>query len=157
MVSLVAASLLGWTYVQLGQARIERGIGRRAGLWTFAILPVVAAGIGWLETSRFVSPEFRADGAAVFSVARWWGPGVALARLLAFLTSRALRGNRLRAGRGVVFCVLLLPYAALLATLVFRVPLPIVAEPLRETLRTLGSGAVALQLALAWFVGGGTG
>lgn len=152
--ALVAASLLGWTMMQRGQARIERAIGRTASLWVFVFLPLAAAAVGFVESSRVLPESAVARWGDVFDVARWYPPSAVAASLVAFLSSKTLRGARLRPGRGALFAVLVAPYAALLAFLAFGVELPFVAEPLRETLAALGGGAFALQLALAWFVGG---
>lgn len=149
-IALVAASLLGWAYMQQGQQRIERRVGRRAAFWLFVALPLAAAAIGIVEDRAPLSAETHASWAAVFRVARWVSPAAIVVSVAAFMSSKARRS----AGHGIAYSLLFLPYAVLLAALVFGFHLPWVDRPLHETLGALGGGAVALQLALAWFVGG---
>ncbi|MCG3133241.1 MAG: hypothetical protein HMLKMBBP_00366 [Planctomycetes bacterium] len=153
-VSLVAASLLGWSFMQEGQARIERAVGRGASLALFVFAPLAAAAAGWIEHRSELPDETRRAWSAAFAAARWYAPAVVAAGLVAFF----VRGTRVRALRTAWRATLALPYAALLAALVFGVRLPWVGDELRaalgETLGSLGTGAVALQIVLAWFVGG---
>jgi hypothetical protein len=147
--ALVAASLLGWASMQDGQARLERALGRTLGSLCFLVLPLAAAGLGLAESHLELSPETRAAWRPAFVAAHWYGPCAVVACLAAFLRSKAARTGRL-----VLHILLLLPFASLLAALVFGFRLPWVDEPLRATLRSLGGSAVALQLVLAWFIGG---
>lgn len=147
-VALVAASLLGWTFVQRGQARIERRIGRRWSLRVFVFLPLLAAAIGLVEGTGVLPDALHARCVPVFDVARWVAPLSIAACLASFLTSRPLRGPRRRA----LHVLLLLPYAALLLSIALDFELPFVAESMQEGLSALGGGAVAVQVVLAWFV-----
>jgi len=146
--ALVAASLLGWTFVQRGQKRIGRQLGRRGSLWVFVFLPLLAAGVGVVEGTRVLPDAAHARCELLFDVARWVGPVSIAVCLAAFFTSPPLRGTQSRA----VHALLVAPYAALLAPVVLGFDLPFVAEPMQEGLSALGGGAIAVQLVLAWFV-----
>lgn len=148
-VALVMASLLGWSFMQQGQAKIERRIGRGAALWLFGILPVAAAAITLADQHLAIPDAERAEWSTVFLVARWYSPAAVVASLWMFL-----EGKSRRAPQFALHLALLLPFAALLGAVVFGFHVPFVDESLRETLRTLGAGAIALQILLAWFVGG---
>jgi hypothetical protein len=153
-VALVAASLLGWAYMQEGQARIERRIGRRAALAVFVFLPLGAAVAGWVDDRVALAPETRASWATTFRVARWVSPALVVASLWSFFAGKAVRASGLHVPRAIGYGLLLLPFVALLGALVFGFRFPWIDEPLHETLTALGGGAVALQIVLAWFVGG---
>lgn len=157
-VSLVAASLLGWSFMQEGQARIERSLGRGPSLALFVFAPLAAAAAGWAEHRADLAPATRAAWSAWFVAAKWYSPAVVVAGLAAFFARRTVRGSGVSVRRALWYGALLLPYAALLSALVFgiRFPTPDGAldATLRETLGSLGGGAVALQIVLAWFVGG---
>lgn len=150
--SLVAASLLGWAYMQDGQARIERRIGRRAAFVLFVALPLVAAGISLVEERATLAPETRAEWGAAFAVARWYAPAAVVVSLVAWFRARNAGAAHRRALRTAGRVALVAPYAVLLAALVFGFRLPWIEQPLRETLGVLGGSAVALQLVLAWFI-----
>ena len=146
--ALVTASLLGWSFMQEGQKRIERQSGRTLGLALFVFLPLIAAAVTLADEHLPLRPEVRADWNTLFVAARWYSPAAVVASLAAFLSSKSRRAARL-AGHSL----LLAPYAVLLAALVFGFRFPWIDEPLHETLEALGGGAVALQIVLAWFVG----
>jgi quinol-cytochrome oxidoreductase complex cytochrome b subunit len=147
MLSLVTASLLGWAFMQEGQARIERRAGRRGALVLFVFLPIAAAIVTFCEEHAPLGEETRVSWAGFFWAARWYSPGAIVACLGSFLASKSRRG------RGTWYALLLLPYVLLVAVLVFGFRLPWIDAPLRRTLGGLGHGAVALQIVLAWFVG----
>ena len=149
-ISLVAASLLGWAYMQQGQSRIERRVGRRAAFWLFVALPIAAAVLGIVEDKAPLGPGARASWSTLFSIARWYSPAAIVASVAAFMSAKARRST----SHGIAYTLLFAPYAVLLAALVFGFHFPWIDEPLHDTLGALGGGAVALQLALAWFVGG---
>lgn len=146
--ALVAASLLGWSFMQEGQKRIERRTGRPIGLALFVFLPLAAAAVTLADEHLPIRPDVRREWETVFVAARWYSPAAVVASVAAFLASKSGRRARL-VGHGL----LLAPYAVLLGALVFGFRFPWIDEPLHDTLGSLGGGAVALQIVLAWFVG----
>ena len=149
MISLAVASLLGWTFVHDGQTRIKRAIGKPLSLCAFVVLPIsftIAGLIGAADLEAIGGPP----GAHWFwNLVHWYGPMLVVVSLLAFLTWK----SRGRYARGLWFALLVAPYAALLAYLVFGLRLPGIDDAHHTTLRSLGSWAITLQLALCRVVG----
>lgn len=150
MISVAVASLLGWTFVNDGQNRIERRIGRSASLVAFVVLPIAFAIAGFVGAARAEPIGGPGRGHWFWSVVHWYGPVLVVASLASFLSWK----SRGRSGRGILFALLVAPYAALLAYLVFGLTVPGIDEAHHATLGALGSWAIALQLALSFFVGG---
>jgi hypothetical protein len=150
MISLATASLLGWTFVHDGQTRIRRAVGKPVSLVAFAIVPIALAYLGFVGPTRVASWGGPPPWHWTWTFVKWYGPTLVVLSLVAFVTWKA-RG---RYGRGAWFLFLVAPYAALLAFLVFGIPLPGIDEAHHATLVSLGGWSVALQLALAFFVGG---
>jgi hypothetical protein len=73
-----------------------------------------------------------------------------VASLVAFVTWK----SRGRYGRGAWFVFLVAPYAALFAYLVLGLRFEAIGEARHATIVALGSWALALQMATAFFVGG---
>jgi hypothetical protein len=149
MVSLAFASLLGWTFVNDGQKRIRRRIGAGVSLWAFVVLPIAFAIVGLIGAERFAAVGGPATGHWFWKVVRWYGPMLVIVSLVAFVTWK----SRGRYGRGAWFVLLVAPYAALFADLVLHLRVMPLEEAHATTIRALGSWAIALQLALAFFVG----
>jgi hypothetical protein len=148
MVSLTMASLLGWTFVNDGQARIARWMPKPVAALFFVVLPVICAVLG-LVGEEFVRSYAGPDRPWVWLVVHWYGPVLIVLNLLAFHSWKS-DGK----GNGVLFFLLVLPYLALLCFLVFGVRIEALDSVHRTTLAALGSWALALQLVLAFFVGG---
>jgi hypothetical protein len=150
MTSLVVASLLGWTFVHDGQVRIKRAIGKTASFPLFVVLPIAFAILGLVGAARLAAVGGPAPSHWLWTLVRWYGPSMVVASLAAFLTWK----SRGRTSRGAWFAVLVAPYAALFAYLVFGLHVAGIAEARHATLTALGSWAIALQLATAFFIGG---
>jgi hypothetical protein len=150
MVSLAVASLLGWTFVSDGQSRIRRRLGARVSLWAFVVLPISFAILGLVGAGPVSAVGGPAPSHWFWRVVRWYGPVLVVVSLVAFLTWK----SRGRYGRGAWFVLLITPYAALFADLVLHLRVAALEEAHGTAVRALGSWAVTLQLALAFFVGG---
>jgi hypothetical protein len=150
MVSLVVASLLGWTCVHDGQVRIRRAIGKTASLGAFVILPISFAILGFVGAQRLAPLGGPPPWHWFWQLVRWYGPGLVVLSLVSFITWK----SRGRYGRGAWFVLLVAPYAALFAYAVFGVRIEAIDEAHHTTMRALGTWAVAIQLAMAFFVGG---
>jgi hypothetical protein len=149
MVSLAVASLLGWTFVNDGQKRIKRSIGAKVSLWAFVVLPISFAILGLIGAHRFASVGGPGTEHWFWKVVRWYGPVLVILSLVAFLTWK----SRGRYGRGAWFVLLIAPYAALFTVLVLHVRVGPLEDAHAATIRALGTWAITLQLALAFFVG----
>jgi hypothetical protein len=150
MVSLTTASLLGWTFVHDGQTRIKKLVGKPISLVAFAVAPIALAYLGFVGAARVASWGGPGPAHWLWTMVRWYGPTLVVLSLFAFLTWK----GRGRFARGAWFAFLVAPYAALLAFLVFGFRIPAIDDARHETLLALGGWSVALQLALAFFVGG---
>ena len=148
MVSLTIASLLGWCFVSDGQKRISRRLPESVAAFAFVAMPIVCAILG-LFGERVVTSMTNARWP--WHVVHWYGPVLVVLNLVAFLTWK----SRGRSGRGVWFALLVAPYAALFAYFVFGVRISGIDGVHHTTLAALGSWALALQLVLSFFVGGG--
>jgi hypothetical protein len=151
MISLAVASLLGWTCVHDGQTRIRRSIGKQLSLILFVALPIAFAYLGLLGAARVATVGGPGPGHWMWTLVRWYGPTCVLASLVSFLSWK----SRGRTMRGAWFAFLVAPYAVLLAYLVFGFRFPSIDDAHHEALTSLGSWALALQLTLGFFVGGG--
>ena len=150
MISLATASLLGWTFVHDGQTRIRRVVGKPVSLVAFAVAPIVFAYLDFVGPTRVAAWGGPSPLHWTWTLVRWYGPTLVVLSLVAFLSWK----SRGRFARGAWLALLVAPYAALLAFLVFRVRIPAIDEARHETLLALGGWSVALQLALAFLVGG---
>ncbi len=151
MISLAVASLLGWTCVHDGQTRIRRAIGKQISLIAFVALPIAFAYLGLLGAARVATVGGPGPGHWFWTLVKWYGPACVLASLAAFLSWK----SRGRYARGAWFAFLVAPYAVLMAYLVFGFRFPSIDDAHQSALTSLGSWALALQLTLGFFVGGG--
>jgi hypothetical protein len=153
--SLLAASLLGWGCMQKGLGRMRKAVGQGVGGWLFVGLPMACAASllalsqGWLDPGERYGP-----GLYLFSY--WYPPGLVAVSLLAYVTGRSRLGEQGRFERGLLFTVLVAPYALLMAYLVVGFKAPWIDDRLEESIQDLGSGAIVAQVALAYFCGGGS-
>lgn len=150
VVSLAVASMLGWAFAHEGQKRIRKAVGDRVALAAFVVLPIAFAIVGLVGAQRIAAAGGPPPEHWTWSVVHWYGPTLAVLSLAAFLSWK----SRGRTGRGAWFALLVAPYALLLACLVFGFRVVALDDAHADTLRALGSWAVALQLALGFFVGG---
>lgn len=151
LISLSVASLLGWTFVEEGQKRIVRRLPRGVALAAFVVLPIAFAILGFVGAARVARFGGPLPSHWIWKLVHWYGPVLVVTNLAVFLAWK----SRGRTGRGLAFALLVAPYAVLFAYLVFGVHVAAIDDAHHATMATLGSSAVALQLALAFFVGGG--
>jgi len=164
MVSLVAASLMGWGCMLDGLVVLRRKVGWKLGGWLFVLAPLVCAVFGLLAGQEVIAPgEWGQWGGWALVVATWYTPLVVTACLLAyFLTEADLRdGDRKRVAKRSAWSLLLIaPYAFLLAAMVFGVDPDFLEleleleDHLEDTVEELGSWAIVLQVAFAYFLCG---
>jgi hypothetical protein len=148
--SLVLACMLGWAFVEEGQEHIERAVGAVVSVALFVVLPVACAALGVLASNPFGIGWGPPPTHWVHPLARWYGPSLVVVSLVVFLRRKSRAGR----ARGVWFGLLVAPYVALFAWLVLGVRVGGLDEAHEATVHSLGAWAIALQLALAFFVGG---
>lgn len=151
--ALVASSLLGWSCMQTGLGRMRNAIGWNVGGWLFVLLPVVCAVVTVLGAKEVIALEEWPGAPWTGRALRWYPPLVVFLSLGAYLWTQ-FRGSEGedRLARNVGSIALVLPYVALLATLVLGVESPVLSEALRDAVESLGSGAIVVQVILAYFL-----
>lgn len=151
--SLVASSLLGWSCMQTGLARMREAIGWNVGGWIFVLLPVMCAVVTVLGAKGVLALDAWPGAPWSGRLLRWYPPLVVFLSLGAYLWTqfRSNEGSDALA-RNVGSIALVLPYIALLATLVLGVESPLLSEALRDAVESLGSGAIVVQVILAYFL-----
>ncbi|MBL4844570.1 MAG: hypothetical protein JKY65_03510 [Planctomycetes bacterium] len=150
--SLVASSLLGWGCMQTGLSRLRNAFGKGLGGWLFVLLPVVCAAITVLGTMEVIEPSTWPGAPWTARAVRWYPPLIILVSLGAYLWTQLRQEGEDRLARNVGSIALVLPYVALLATLVLGVESPLLSESLRDAVESLGSGAIVVQMILAYFL-----
>ena len=154
VLALALAALAGWRFVNAGQDRITRRVGRNVGRVAFVALPLACLAIGWFlePVSRWTG--FEPPSHPFWIVVRWYPPVAALVCAAVFLAWKSRPRRNVLWDRGLWYALLLLPYALLFATLELGLHVDWFEAQHRETVRSLGSHAIILQLLLAYFVGG---
>lgn len=154
VVALMLASLVGWGYVNSGEDRIRRRVGRPVDLTLFVILPLVCilAGLlqGWLADQTGMRPPDH----PFWLFVRWYPPLIVAVSALAFLLWKSRPRKRLYFDRALGYALLLTPYALMFAFLELQLRLDWINQPMQETLNSLGRYSLSAQLIVAYFVGG---
>lgn len=153
VVSLVAASLIGWGCMQLGVRRVRGLVGQRLGGWLFVLAPLACAVLVLLQVREVVDMTRWPGAEVLVPLTRWYPPALVALGLVSYVTRRV--GDDRAPGRlerGGWLLLLLAPYVAITAHVVGRVDVPWLAASLEETLEELGTAALAVQLVLAYFV-----
>jgi len=160
LLSLVAASLIGWGCMQMGMGRVRRLIGWKPGGLVLVLIPIACVVLSQLVAPEaLVTEEWPARERVVMTL-RWYTPGVIALSLIAFLGGELTKGrdeNGKRLGHGPLMAtVLVLPYTLLMLGL-FGLTEDLFALPLEDTLHELGTWAIVLQISLAYFFSPGSG
>jgi len=151
--ALVASSLLGWSCMQTGLGRMREAIGWNVGGWLFVLLPLACAVVTVLGAKEVLDLEAWPGAPWSARVLRWYPALVVFLSLGAYLwTQFRTNDGSDRLARNVGSIALVLPYVALLATLVLGVESPLLSEALRDAVESLGSGAIVVQVILAYFL-----
>jgi hypothetical protein len=152
--ALMAASLVGWRYVNEGQNVLARKMGFVFASILFFWLPL-ACGAATLFQARLVDATgFAAPGHPFWLFVFWYPPITVMVCAAAFIKRQALPRSRLYFWRGLGSIVLLVPYALLFAYLVLHMRVEPLEGPLHETLGDVGRYSIIVQLLLMYFVGG---
>ncbi len=152
IVTLVAASLLGWSFVNIGQDRLEKRIGRGLSALCFVVLPLFClANTLWpAAMTSEIGTDHRHHPVWLF--VRWYPPLVTMTCAGVFLAWKSKPRKRVYLDRALGFAVLLAPYAILFAVMELGVHLDWLDESRRRTLDALGSAAIVLQIVVAFFI-----
>ncbi len=153
VIALLFASLVGWSYVNQGEDRIRRRIGKQANLVAFVVVPIAC-----LLAELLARPISDATGMhpphhPFWVFVRWYPPALIVLSAAVFMLWKSKPRKRVYFDRGVGYAVLLTPYALLFAYMVVGVYVDWLDRSLHETLAPAGGYAIAIQLVMAYFVG----
>lgn len=152
-ISLVCASLIGWGCMQRGLASMRETVGWTIGGWIFVLLPICCAGIVLAANHGHLEPRTWPGAPWTLRFLHAYPAVLVVLSLAVYLGGQWRRAKGEDRGvRRAGAVALVLPYAALLATLVFGMESPLISDSLSNALESLGEGAVVLQLALAFFL-----
>ncbi|MBX3458520.1 MAG: hypothetical protein KF696_00990 [Planctomycetes bacterium] len=154
MTALIAASLLGWWYINKGEDRIKQHIGRTAGLVLFVILPLACMAAGLLQAHVADSTGWHPPGHPFWLIVRWYPPLLVMVSAAVFLGWKAKPRRYVYLDRALGYALLFTPYALLFAYLALGVYLGWIDDALHQTLASAGGYALVLQLVFAYFIGG---
>lgn len=152
-VSLALASLLGWTFMLRGLIALRERTGWTVSGWLFVFLPVVCALTTASHAHGWVDWDEDRWG-LVLGFARWYPPGVVATCLFAFWYLDAKQHDG-KGSRTALTALLMLPYVLLFGTLAVGFEVELLHDSWEETLHSLGSWALVVQIALAFFAAGG--
>jgi hypothetical protein len=153
VVALLFASLVGWSYVNQGEDRIRRRIGKQPNLVAFVIIPIAC-----LLAEVLARPIAEATGMQpphhpFWIFVRWYPPALIALSAAVFMLWKSKPRKRIYLDRGIAYAALLTPYALLFAYMVVGVYVDWLDQPMHETLAPAGGYAIAIQLVMAYFIG----
>lgn len=151
MIALVASSLLGWSFVNIGQDRVQNRVGKGLSAVAFVVLPLFCLA-NTLWPAALASEIGNDRQHPVWLFIRWYPPLVTMVCTAVFLTWKSKPRKRVYLDRGAGYALLLAPYALLFAVLELGVHLNWLDSARQETLEALGSSAIVLQIVIAFFI-----
>jgi len=154
MLSLITASLLGWSFVNMGQDRLQKRLGKSVSAVLFVILPLFCLA-NTLWPAALESEIGASHSHPVWIFIRWYPPLATIGCAAVFLSWKSRPRKRVYWDRGAGYALLLAPYALLFAVLELGVHLDWVSAAHRETLSKLGNLALVLQIVVAFFISAG--
>lgn len=154
LVSLVASSLIGWGCMQMGLGRLRRVVGWKPGGVLLVLVPIFCVVLSQLIAREVLITDAWPERENVVMVLRWYPPGVVGLSVVMFLLGewakgRDDKGKRLGYGP-LLAAALILPYTMLMAGL-FGLTEDVLSIPIADTLHELGTWAVVVQIAMAYF------
>ncbi|MBK8205353.1 MAG: hypothetical protein IPK87_01045 [Planctomycetes bacterium] len=154
LVALLMASLVGWWYVNKGEDRIKRRIGRPLHTVAFVVLPLACMAAGFLQDSVADATNMQPPGHPFWLFVRWYPPVLVMVCAVVFLAWKARPRRHVYLDRGLGYALLFLPYALLFAYIAVGVYVDWLDESLHDTLASAGGYAIVIQLLFAYFIGG---
>lgn len=154
MVALLLASLVGWGYVNIGENRLKKNFGKHLNLALFVVLPLACIAAGMLKGWITDQTGWHSADHPFWLFVRWYPPLLVVVCAGVFISWKARPRKHVYLERGLGYLLLLVPYAMLFAFLELGIRLEWLDGPLRDTFSALGQYSVALQLVMAYFIGG---
>jgi len=154
MGAMLLASFVGWLYVNKGQDRIKKHLGKPVNILLFLVLTTgcLVAGIAqdWIaETTGWQPPDHL-----FWQFVRWYPIVLVIVCACVFLLWKSKPRKHVYLDRGLGYALLFAPYALLFAYLSLGVHMDWIDESLHGTLGALGRYAIVAQLLMAFFIGG---
>jgi hypothetical protein len=154
MIAMLMASFVGWLYVNKGQDRIKKHLGRPVNVVLFLLLPTgcLIAGLAqeWVGDATGWQPPAH----PFWLFVHWYPIVLVIVCAAVFLTWKSRPRKHVYIERGVGYVLLFAPYALLFAYLSLGVHMDWIEGSMHETLTSMGSYAIAVQLLMAFFIGG---
>lgn len=155
-IGLCAASLLGWASMSEGLRRVRARLGRPPCSVLFVLLPMLCAVLTLLSAQEWIAPEEWPGAALVVPFLRWYPPALVVLFVAVNLTAIARDEQRGGPRAALGEAALCIPYALLLLAFVLGTWASAeLRDSLEETIEAMGSGAIVLQVGLAWFISAG--
>lgn len=154
MVAMLLASLVGWLYVNKGEDRIKKRLGRHVNLALFVVLPLACMAAGLLQEWLTRQTGWQPPGHPFWLFVHWYPSLLVITCATVFLAWKSRPRKHVYLDRGLGYTLLFLPYGLLFAFLVLRVRLDFVGDSMQETMAAMGRYALVIQLVIAYFIGG---
>ena len=154
MVAMLAASLVGWLYVNKGEDRIKQRLGRNVNLALFVLVPIACMIAGFLQPWLTEQTGWQPPGHPFWIFVHWYPTMLVIVCAVVFLNWKAKPRKHVYVDRGVGYALLFLPYGLLVAYLVLGVRLDWIGQSIQETMTAMGRYSLAIQLVIAYFIGG---
>ena len=153
LVAMLLASLVGWGYVNDGEDRIRKGLGKQVDLVLFVILPLACIAAELLKTWIARQTGMQPPNHPFWLFVRWYPIALICVSAAAFMLWKSRPRRHVYLDRGLGYALLLAPYALLFAFLELGLRMDWVDQNLRETFGAAGQYSIALQLVVAYFIG----
>ncbi|MHC4840678.1 MAG: hypothetical protein ACYTDT_06885 [Planctomycetota bacterium] len=150
VICLSFASLVGWRYTVIGQARLQNRLGKLPSQIALVWLPIACLLCGFLRNSTLSGINSTGFWAFVF----WYPLSVVLFSLAMFLLWRSKPRRNVYWDRSARYLLLMTPYLALFLVMAVDIGNWWTDHYIKQTLQTWGQSAIIIQLVIAYFVGG---
>lgn len=154
LIGVLMASMVGWSFIEAGEDRIKKHLGKYVNLVLFVILPLSCAAAELLAGPISRSTGWQKPGHPFWNVVFWYPALLVMVCAAVYLSWKSRPRKRVYLDRGASAALLMLPYAVLFAYIVLGVHVDWLDDKLQDTMNSLGAYALVLQLVLAYFVGG---
>ena len=154
LIALLMASLLGWRLVNLGEDRLQRNFGKHVNLVLFVVLPIACILAELLQQYVTDATGMQPPDHPFWLFVRWYPIALICVSAAVFLMWKSRPRKRVYFDRGIGYALLLTPYAMLFAFLELGLRMDWLDTHLRDTFSAAGQYTIALQLVVAYFIGG---
>jgi hypothetical protein len=154
MGAILMASFVGWLYVNKGQDRIKKHLGRAVNIVLFLLIPTACMIAGFAQDPIVDATGWQPPAHPFWLVVHWYPIALVIVCAAVFLGWKSKPRKHVYLDRGAGYALLFAPYALLFVYLSLGVHLDWVEASMRETLTAMGQYAIAIQLIMTFFIGG---